>query len=166
MIRLLSLTLLIILLAGCAPYPRYREYNPVTPEQKGRSLETITSNNFIRFGLILQKYLGRPYKSTSKYVEGMDCSMFTQTVFREFNKTLLPRTAEEQFTLGRQVPYQRLSFADLVFFETERGKISHVGIYIGHNEFMHASTSRGVIISGMDEEYWSRRYRGARRILE
>ncbi len=166
MLRLLILIILLALMTGCAPYPRYKKYAPTTPEQKPDDNGTLDSNGFLRFGQILQKYLGRPYKGRSEYVDGMDCSKFTQTVYREFNKTLLPRTAEDQFSFGREVPYNRLSFGDLVFFETERGKISHVGIYIDHNEFIHSSSSRGVIISGMNEEYWSHRYRGARRVLK
>jgi len=161
-----STVLVLLTLSACTPYPRYKPYSPTTPQIEPLTDQLLNSNSYIRFGLILQKYLGKPYKGTSKYVPGLDCSAFTQRVFREFNKTELPRKAAAQHNVGKTVPRHRVSFGDLVFFETERNRISHVGIYIGYNEFIHASSSRGVIISGMNEEYWSRRYVGARRILE
>ena len=166
--KLLTLigVMLLLGLAACSPYPRYKPYAPTTPKAEPVMEHSLTSNSYIAFGMILQKYLGRPYKGKSKYVQGLDCSAFVQKVFWEFSETELPRTAREQFRVGKQVPRARLTFGDLVFFETERGKISHVGICIGFNDFIHASSSNGVTISGMDEDYWAQRYRGARRILE
>jgi cell wall-associated NlpC family hydrolase len=116
-------------------------------------------------GQIMQKYLGKPYMGQSKHVSGLDCSMFVQKVFREFNRTLLPRSAEEQFDMGKEIPRKLLQFGDLLFFETVRGKVSHVGISVGHNDFIHVSSSRGVIISSLNEAYWAERYIGVRRIL-
>jgi cell wall-associated NlpC family hydrolase len=164
--RLAAIPLLLLVFAACSPYPRYRPYAPVTPVGEESEVSAMTTNAFLRFGGILQKYLGRPYAGRSEYVSGMDCSAFTQKVFREFNKTLLPRKAAEQALVGREVPRRLMFFGDLVYFETERGKVSHVGIYIGYNDFVHASSTRGVIISSLKEPYWSQRWRGVRRILE
>jgi len=100
------------------------------------------------------------------YLPGVDCSLFTREVYKRFNGTELPRTARDQYRQGRPVNYRRLAFGDLLFFRTDRNQVSHVGIYIGHSEFMHASTSLGVIISGLGEKYWAERYVGARRILQ
>ncbi|UCC44514.1 MAG: C40 family peptidase [Candidatus Zixiibacteriota bacterium] len=163
----LSLIILLALLMGCKSYPRYAKQPPVTPEERVPTRERYSTRDYIRLGMILRAYLGKPYKGSSRYDAGVDCSMFIRDVYKEFNKTELPRTAEEQYKQGTEVPRNRLSFGDLVFFKTERKKkVSHVGIYAGHNEFMHASSSRGVIISGMGEEYWASRYVGARRILD
>jgi cell wall-associated NlpC family hydrolase len=167
MTRRLSIiaVMLIAGLTGCNPYPRYNPEGPTTPEAPQDAITGITSSGFIRFGLILQRYLGRPYKGTSRYIEGLDCSQFTQLVYEQYDKTLLPRTTDKQFEVGVSVPRPRLSFGDLVFFKTTRERVGHVGIYIGYNEFIHASTSYGVIITNMDETYWARRYIGARRVM-
>ncbi len=163
---LVVLTLLLIALSGCKPYPRYRPYAPTTPAGEERVVNSLTTNNYLKFGLILQKYLGQPYAGKSNYQSGLDCSALTQKVYREFNRTLLPRTAAEQYTMGKEISRRLLEFGDMVFFETVRGRISHVGIYIGYNDFLHASSSRGVIISSLNESYWAQRFKGARRILE
>lgn len=158
--------LLLVTVVACTPYPRYGKHNSVTPLERIPRRENITTNDYIRLGLILQKHLGKPYRGKSRYQDGVDCSMFTHGVYSEYDKTILSRTAAEQYREGRQVTHSRLTYGDLVFFRIERGKISHVGIYVGHNEFIHASSSRGVVISGLSEKYWADRYAGARRILK
>ncbi|HUV31588.1 MAG TPA: NlpC/P60 family protein [Acidobacteriota bacterium] len=156
---------LLLVIVGCTPFPRYAKHASVTPRETIPFRESYTTNDYIRLGLILQRYLGKPYVGKSRYEEGLDCSMFVRDVFREFNKTDLPRTVEEQYAQGTEVPHSRITFGDLVFFRTERGRISHVGVYVGHNDFIHVSSSNGVIISGLSEQYWAERYAGAKRIL-
>jgi len=165
---ILALCILSLLLVfGCSPYPRYRSHADMTPREQRPDDQYLTTGEFLKLGMILQRSLGRPYKGRSRYEPGVDCSRFTRDAFREYNQTiLLPPTAAEQYQQGVKVAHHRLKFGDLVFFRTERDRISHVGVYIGHNEFIHASTSRGVIISNLSEKYWSRRYAGARRILK
>jgi cell wall-associated NlpC family hydrolase len=85
---------------------------------------------------------------------------------REYARISLPRTAAEQYTQGVEVSRRNMLYGDLVFFETEREKITHVGIYIGFGEFIHASTTQGVIISALNESYWAQRFVGAKRILQ
>jgi len=164
--KLIIVILAAILLSSCSPYPRYRKKAVSMPQEVNSSEESVFTDDYIRFGLIMQKYLGKPYKGKSRWVSGIDCSSFTYDVFYEFNKTTLPRKAIEQYKEGVEVPRGRLKYGDLVFFRTERDRISHVGIYTGYNEFIHASTSRGVIISNLSEKYWAKRYVGARRILK
>ncbi len=162
-----ALCLLVVLFAvGCTPYPRYRPNADMTPREQRPDDKYLTTGEFLKLGMILQRSLGRPYKGRSRWEPGIDCSRFVKDAFREYNKTLLPPTAAEQFGEGVDVPNRRLKFGDLVFFRTERDRISHVGVFIGHNEFIHASTSRGVIISNLGEKYWSQRFAGARRILK
>jgi cell wall-associated NlpC family hydrolase len=119
----------------------------------------------IELGRIIQSHLGTPYKGKSRTRDGMDCSSFTAAVFDEFNRTKLPRTAKKQSKTGQKVDRRRLRYGDLVFFKTSGSSVSHVGIYIGDDEFVHSSTSTGVIISNLKEKYWRKRYAGARRIL-
>jgi len=164
----LRLSVLIAVLAavGCSPYPRYKKYAEVTPQDQHVDKDEPSTGEYIRFGRILQKYLGKPYKGKSKWETGVDCSMFTREVFREYDRTEIPRTAADQFKTGSSVPFARLRYGDLVFFRTERGSISHVGIYTGYNEFIHASSSKGVIVSNLNESYWAKRFAGARRVLK
>lgn len=155
-----------LLLVGCSPYPRYRKDPANKPrEVNTREEGTFRTNDYIRLGLILQSHLGKPYRGRSKWEDGLDCSKFTCEVFEEFNNTRLPRTVAAQFRAGERASRRRLQYGDLVFFQTQRSGVSHVGVYVGHNEFIHASTSRGVIISNLNEKYWAERFVGARRIL-
>ena len=75
----------------------------------------------------------------------------------------LPRTAKNQYNSSTKVRKQDLKQGDLVFFNTTGG-ISHVGVYLGNNKFVHASASSGVMISDLDEAYFKRRYIGAARV--
>lgn len=162
----LFVLVILILFIGCAANPRYRTGGYETqPEIKRLDNAPTTSEN-LRLGEILQSYLGKPYKGKSKYEEGLDCSHFTSSVFRKFNRIELPRTAADQFKAGVEVHFNHLRYGDLVFYKTTRKAISHVGIYVGNRRFIHASSSKGVIISGMDEKYWSERYVGARRVFK
>ncbi|MCB2202035.1 C40 family peptidase [bacterium] len=163
--NLLILTLSLLIVVGCSPYPRYGVRSAITPQEHGPSQEGYATRDFLALGMLLQSYLGTPYGARTKSGIGLDCSLFTQQVFWRFNRTEIPRTAEEQFQQGQAIPTRRLEIGDLVFFRTEGRSISHVGIYVGFNEFMHASSSRGVIISHMGETYWAERFAGARRIL-
>lgn len=112
------------------------------------------------------KYLNTPYKFGGNSMSGIDCSAFTQTVFREALSIPILRSAREQYTQGLVISDKsELKFGDLVFFNTRRRvRPGHVGIYIGDNLFAHASTKLGVTISSLDHNYYSARYMGARRI--
>ncbi|WP_026641277.1 C40 family peptidase [Bordetella petrii] len=113
--------------------------------------------------------LGTPYVWGGDDPEdGFDCSGLTQFVYREIAGVELPRTARAQRRAGTAVSKKQLQPGDLVFFTTRRrGGVSHVGIYIGQNQFVHAPT-RGakVRIDSLDNRYWSRNYVAARRYLD
>lgn len=113
------------------------------------------------------KYLDTPYKYGGNSLNGIDCSAFTQSVYRDALNVNLNRSAREQFTQGKVIDKEDLKFGDLVFFNTRRRvRPGHVGIYIGDGLFAHASTKGGVIISSFDEDYYSKRYMGARRVVD
>lgn len=94
---------------------------------------------------------------------GIDCSGFVYVTFRSKLGCNVPRTTELQVKTGRKVDRNNLRVGDLVFFQTSLF-YNHVGIYLGDSEFLHASSSRGVIISNLNETYWKKRYWTARRI--
>jgi cell wall-associated NlpC family hydrolase len=98
---------------------------------------------------------------------GLDCSGFVQLVFKESLGKLLPRTAKEQSQVGDVVDKNELKAGDLVFFNTMRRAFSHVGIYLGNNQFLHAPrTGAEVRVEDMSQSYWTKRYNGARRVVE
>ena len=111
------------------------------------------------------KYLNTPYKYGGTTKDGIDCSAFTQILYRDVFNINLERSARLQYTQGSEVTNgNELKVGDLVFFNTrKRVKPGHVGIYIGDNLFAHASTKKGVTITSLDYDYYSRVYMGARR---
>lgn len=117
-----------------------------------------------------EKYLGAPYKYAGATSSGFDCSGFTLKVFDE-NSLKLPRRSEDQSKSGVEIRIAEAKPGDLLFFATSGGsRVSHVGIVhdIGRDgevKFIHASTSKGVIISSLNEKYWNSAYLFARRVL-
>lgn len=95
---------------------------------------------------------------------GIDCSGFVKVVYKDVFKIELPRTTRAQVNQGRAIPIEALQAGDLVFFQPP-GYPRHVGIYLSGSEFVHASKSKGVTLSRIDETYWERYYWTARRII-
>ncbi|QGZ61313.1 C40 family peptidase [Paraburkholderia acidisoli] len=96
---------------------------------------------------------------------GLDCSGFVRYVFQDTLGMSLPRRAEEMSRVGEKVSMSNLKPGDLVFFNTMRRSFSHVGIYIGDNKFVHSpSTGSTIRVDDLDDNYWEKRFQGARRI--
>ncbi|OMG54528.1 glycoside hydrolase [Azonexus hydrophilus] len=114
------------------------------------------------------KLVGVRYKMGGNSIEnGLDCSSFVQTVFKESIGAYLPRTAREQSLLGEQIDLSQLKPGDLVFFNTMRRAFSHVGIYLGDNHFLHAPRAGAEVrVESMNNSYWMTRFNGGRRIIE
>lgn len=115
--------------------------------------------------MILQDYLGYPYVGSSEYQVGIDCSRFTAEVYKKFSGFRLPRVSRDQATVGTEISRRRIHYGDLVFFDITGNGVSHVGIYVGDDRFIHASSSRGVVIDKLTERYWKKSYHSARRII-
>ena len=110
------------------------------------------------------RFLGVRYVFGGTSTNGFDCSGYVQHVFALLG-VHLPRTADEQYVLGKRVVGKAMAPGDLVFFQTYAAGASHVGIYLGNDRFVHASSSRGVTVSSLHERYWSVRYLGAKRLI-
>ncbi len=95
----------------------------------------------------------------------IDCSAFTQIMMRDVYKTDVPRTARAQYDNSNRVAMEELQEGDLVFFQTVGRDISHVGIYLTNNKFVHAATSEGVTVSDLNDPFWRTRYKGAGRVM-
>ena len=113
-----------------------------------------------------RQYVGVPYVWAGRSPSGFDCSGFIYYVFDQLGYGL-PRMADGQFEVGIPVSRNSLEPGDLVFFETYEPGPSHVGIYIGNDQFIHASSGAGhVTVTPLNKTYYRDRYLGARRILK
>jgi cell wall-associated NlpC family hydrolase len=112
----------------------------------------------------IDKWWGTKYCMGGYTNECIDCSGFTQIVLRDVYQLSLPRTSQEQFAICEKVELEDLREGDLVFFNTTGNDVSHVGIYLLNNKFVHAATSGGVMISDLNEKYWQPKFRGAGRM--
>lgn len=108
-------------------------------------------------------WAGVPYRYGGTSRHGIDCSAFVKQAVSATEGVHLPRTTLAQARDGRRIGRSQLRIGDLVFFRIGRGH--HVGIYMGNDRFMHASSSIGVTISSLDNHYWQRHFWQARRLL-
>jgi cell wall-associated NlpC family hydrolase len=115
---------------------------------------------------IAESYLGTPYRSGGTSARGVDCSGLVTAVYRSAGLDL-PRTSKAQSQAGVRIAPDEIQPGDLVFFATSRSRsVSHVGIYIGNDRFIHASTkARSVCIDSLSLDYFKRRFVTARRVL-
>lgn len=123
-------------------------------------VELLSDNQLLPY---IDEWYGTRYKMGGTTKSGIDCSAFTQAVYLSAFAVNLPRTARDQYRSARIISATELKEGDLVFFNT-RGGISHVGIYLQNNKFVHASSTNGVKISDLFEPYYLKRYMGAGRI--
>ncbi len=114
--------------------------------------------------LLADRYKGVPYVFGGTNPRGFDCSGYIWYVFSQAGINL-PRSADEQYAIGKSVSKKNLKPGDLVFFQTYTSGVSHSGLYIGNNQFISATSSRGVAIANIDDSYWGSRYIGAKRIM-
>jgi LysM repeat protein len=132
----------------------------VAPNSLGKWSNTEERDLFIR---VVKNFLGVPYRLGGSTLKGIDCSAFVKKIYEIFN-VQLPRTVREQFLFGRKVEENDLEEGDLVFFKTRRANNAHVGIYIGDNQFVHASSrNREVKVDNLRTPYFNQRFlRGVR----
>jgi cell wall-associated NlpC family hydrolase len=129
---------------------------------KARKADESIKDRLLR---VAQRMLAVPYRFGGTTLWGLDCSGFVQKTFAFLNLDL-PRSAREQFREGAKVAKADLSPGDLVFFRTYAKYPSHVGIYLGDNRFVHASSrERKVTVDSLDTPYFVKRYIGAKRLL-
>ena len=134
----------------------------------GKSMPAVThSMNAMSRTVVsdAMSYMGVPYVfGGNTPSSGFDCSGYVRYVFANAG-IYLPRTADVQYNCGYAVSTSELAPGDLVFFETYCPGPSHVGIYVGDGNFVHASSSRGVTVSSLSSSYYSAHYLGARRVM-
>lgn len=130
----------------------------LTPQMKA---EAATSEELVT---ISKKYIGTPYRFGGTSPGGFDCSGYIYYIFREAGISL-PRVSADQAKVGQTVSKADLQPGDLVFFaNTYKSGISHSGMYIGNNQFIGASSSKGVTIESMNHSYWGPKFSHAKRV--
>lgn len=112
---------------------------------------------------LIDDWYGTRYQLGGSTKKGIDCSALVQLFYSTLYGITLPRTAREQYKAARTISRTELQEGDLVFFNT-RGGVSHVGIYLQNNKFIHAASSQGVTISDLFDDYWMKRLVGVGRI--
>jgi len=151
----------VIILSACTSNVRFSSDNnqnqKIVKSKKSNSQELNYNykidNNSLQSSLVeySKDWLGVPYQYGGTTNNGIDCSAFVKNVYKNVGYEL-PRTAEEQFDFTKKVSRKLAKEGDLVFFK-RRAKIFHVGIYLGNNQLIHASTSKGVIIQDLDDNW-------------
>lgn len=131
---------------------------------RGTSASTVSTKKAQEIIDYAKEFMGVKYVFGGVSPSGFDCSGFTMYVFNKFGIDL-PHSAKSQAGLGTAVSKSDLIPGDLVFFQTYTSGISHVGIYVGNNNFIEASSSNGITITSLSSSYYKTRYRGATRIL-
>jgi lipoprotein Spr len=124
-------------------------------------LETLPNKTLLD---AVDEWYGVRYRSGGTTKNGVDCSAFTGAVYAAAYGTTLPRVSRDQYQQCRKISTTELQEGDLVFFNTRGRGVSHVGVYLGNNKFIHASVSKGVMVSDLFETYYMQRFLGAGRI--
>jgi len=165
--------LIVILALSCQSVIRYAE-NPNLAESGGYEddgdmppVEQPAGGaiDLARMGRIIAGYLRVPYESGGIDKSGVDCSGLVFAVYRDYNSTRLVNNTVRLYNSLRELDEKQMRYGDLVFFNLDGGGISHVGIYVGHDKFVHASRTEGVIVSSLKDKYYRDALRGIRRVL-
>lgn len=150
----------LLMLFGCSSTPTQKTHSFKAAKKVDLSQTRQVKN------LILSQYnlwKGTPYEYGGTDLNGVDCSAFVQNTYRTKLGYNIPRTTRTQIKLGSNVSKSKLQVGDIVFFKTGRNSL-HNGIYIGDSKFIHASTSKGVTISNLENRYWQQTYYTSKRI--
>ncbi len=165
----LFVVLIGIVISGCATAPEttsvvhrqaLSEGNSIGYRPQSKTVPSIEQ----RLRAAVRDWAGTPHQMGGRGRGGIDCSGFVQRLYSDLFGIRLPRTTTLQVRTGMTVGKNELHSGDLLFFRPPY-KINHVGIYLGNNEFAHASTSKGVTVSKLNNPYWQAAYWIAKRVL-
>lgn len=155
--RLLLPALLLLSLSSCHTSAPRLDYRALARASVRLDMDIGPKDNHCLY-LTAAEWIGTPYRSGEHTKRGTDCSGLAGEIYQTVYHTRLPRSTGEQLAGCRKVARRNLKEGDLVFFHNgkSRKKVTHVGIYLKEDKFVHASTSRGVIVSSLNEDYWRR----------
>lgn len=157
------LTIALLFLACSTTQPKYKK---LPPQQTKKRSYNLHKKNFVTTTLYkeYEKWAGVQYCYGGTSKKGMDCSALVQRIYKEAFNIKLPRTTIEQIKVGKAVSKKALKEGDILFFKTSYN-VLHSGIYLEKGEFIHASSTEGVILSNIHNPYWRAKYYQARRLL-
>ena len=164
MLRLLFLLFITLHIVGCGHFDSYPEEQ--VPEVKQPKPVVLDSLSLLKNKLLAQyaEWKGTKYQVGGLSKKGIDCSGFLYLTFRSVLGVDLPRSTRSQVNMGLPVQRDDLRVGDLVFFKT--GRFSrHVGVYMGDNNFLHASSTLGITITSLKDDYWAKKYWLSKRII-
>lgn len=154
------------------PKAMLREYKtvetvePIENKLEVRNMEDESSEKIKAVIDFAYAQLGKPYKYGAVGMSSFDCSGLTVTAYRQIGVSI-PRVSRDQSNFGTLIAKQDMKAGDLVFFNTTGRGVSHVGMYVGNGEFIHASSSgRGVVVDSISDGYYAQRFVNARRIID
>jgi len=169
--RFVAFVLCLALLASCshqrrtaakAPSPQPAEVAHATAPVilKYATLLEVSESELenVRLYEFVDEWMGTPYSYAGSSHQGIDCSGFVGTLYRTVYQKDLPRTASDMEKASTDLGKTNLREGDLVFFDINGKKGSHVGVYLHNNRFVHASSSRGVIISDLNTAYYKQTF--------
>lgn len=137
-----------------------RKFYKVYSKKLGVELTGKESRRLVKS---MAEWLGVPYKFGGCEKTGTDCSCFVKAIYKDVYFKEIPRNTVELFDKSEKINQSELKEGDLVFFAINATKPTHVGLYIGNNKFIHATTSKGVMISDLTEAYYVKHFTGAGR---
>ena len=153
----------IFLLTGCSTKNPYTPTKPLSSYKSNKIYKNINISDALLSHY--KQWEGVGYKYGGENRNGIDCSFFVYDAFKKSLHENIPRTTYFQSKSGQAIHKKDLSMGDLVFFITSKKGSRHVGIYLKDGDFMHVSTSNGVMISNLSNPYWKAHYWKARRVL-
>lgn len=112
---------------------------------------------------LIEEWLGVPHKDNGCEKSGTDCSCFVKMVYKNIYNTDAGKHSQEMYARTQRIEKAQLQEGDLVFFKTKGDKISHVGIYLNNQKFVHVSTRKGVAVNSLTEVYYQKTYAAAGR---
>ncbi len=124
------------------------------------TVETLTNVSLLK---LIDDWWGTDYCTGGSSKNCIDCSGFSHVIMQEVYNVNVPRTAQEQYNSSQKINLEDMNEGDLVFFYTGGREISHVGVYLQNNKFVHSASSGGVMVSDLNDSYWKPRFKGAGR---
>ena len=126
----------------------------------------LSASSNLKLYQFVYDWIGTPYRLGGDSKKGIDCSKFAFELYNKVFNTMIANNSKNIFGMVSPVNTKdELREGDLIFFKIRSRSITHVGVYIGNNKFVHASSSRGVMISNLDEDYWTKYYYKGGRLL-
>ncbi|MGB5965309.1 MAG: NlpC/P60 family protein [Sulfurimonadaceae bacterium] len=153
--RVALLILALAVFSGCSTRSPQSNASSHSPQANNSDLDKLYPYH--------NKWHQTPYKLGGFGSNGIDCSAFVQRAYQDLFNMNVPRTTKTLANYGKKVSRSSITTSDLVFFKTGYNT-RHVGIYLQNGDFMHASSSQGVIISSINDPYWKKRYWMTRRV--